>query len=171
MSQTDGATGGKPKNTKPPLPLFITLDPATLNFRPSESSNNLPRGQGNIDHAGNEFMLAAVSSTLSLPSFWLEQPTTWFNMCKSAFAVRQITSSITKYHHCVGKLPAETVATVEDMVNNYTAYTDPYAELKRRLCRAYSKTQMQKVNDLLDLPPPWGQRSHRSSWTTFCPCG
>ena len=116
MSQTDGATGGTPKTTKPTPSLFKTLDPAALNFRPSESPNNPPRGQVNNDPAGNEFMLAAVSSSLSLPSFWLERPATWFNKCESAFAVRQITSSVTKYHHCVGKLPAETVATVEDVV-------------------------------------------------------
>ena len=126
MSQTDGATGCTPKTTKPPPPLFKTLDPAALNFQPSESSNNPPRGQGNVDNAGNEFMLTAVSSSLSLPSFWLERPPTWFNMCESALAVRQITSSLTKYHHCVGKLPAETLATVEDVVNNYAAYADPY---------------------------------------------
>ena len=70
-------------------------------------------------------MLAVVSSSLSLPSFWLERPATWFNMCESAFAVRQITSSVTKYHHCVGKLPAETVATVEDVVNNYSTPPTP----------------------------------------------
>ena len=155
MSQTDAAgKGPTPKTTKLPT-LFKTLDPDALNFPPSESSDNppAPRGQGNIDNTGNEFMLAAVSSSLSLPSFWLERPATWFNMCESAFAVRQITSSVTKYHHCVGKLPAETVATVEDVVNNYAAYADPYTELKWRLCRAYSKTEMQKVNDILDLPP------------------
>ena len=112
MSQTDAASGGAtPKTNKPPS-LFKTLDPAALNFRPLESTKNPPRGQGNIDNAGNEFMLAAVSSSLSLPSFWLERPATGFKMCESAFAVRQITSSVPKYHHCVGKLPAETVATV-----------------------------------------------------------
>ena len=52
-------------------------------------------------------------------------------MCESAFAVRQITSPITKYHHSVGKLPAETVATVEDVINNYSAFADPYTELKQ----------------------------------------
>ena len=40
MSQTDAAgNGATPKTTKPPS-LFKTLDPAALNFRPSESSNN-----------------------------------------------------------------------------------------------------------------------------------
>ena len=80
---------------------------------------------------GNEFLLAAVSSTINLPGFWLEKPSTWFNMCESAFAVRQITSSITKYHHCVGKLPVETVATVEDVIDNYGTFADPYTELKQ----------------------------------------
>ena len=70
--------------------------------------------------------LQSCSSTTNLPGFWLENPSTWFNMCESAFAVHQIMSPpITKYHHCVGKLPAETVATVEDLVNNYEAFTDP----------------------------------------------
>ena len=51
--------------------------------------------QGNnkaLQNQGNEFILAAVSSTINLPRFWLEKPSIWFNMCESAFAVRQITS-------------------------------------------------------------------------------
>ena len=48
-----------------------------------------PHGQGT---AGNDYLAAAVSSSLSLPNFWLERPHTWFNMCESAFAVRNITS-------------------------------------------------------------------------------
>ena len=43
MSQTDSTTGSTPKTTKPPPSLFKTLDPAALNFRPSESPNNPPR--------------------------------------------------------------------------------------------------------------------------------
>ena len=70
------------------------------------------------------------------------------SICESAFATRNITSPVTKYHHCIGKLPAETLGTVEDLVNNYA---DPYAELKQRLCRVYGRSDMQ-VNDLLDLP-------------------
>ena len=50
MSQSDAAgNGATPKTTKPPT-LFKTLDPAALNFQPSESSNNPARGQGNIDN-------------------------------------------------------------------------------------------------------------------------
>ena len=110
----------------------------------------LPHGHGN---SGNDYLAAAVSSSLNLSNFWLERPHTWFNMCESAFAVRNITSPLTKYHHCVGKLPQETVASIEDVVNNFAAFNDPYEELKQRLCRAYGRTEQQKVNDLLDLPP------------------
>ena len=89
-------------------------------------------GNNQALHAsGNEFILAAVSSSINLPGFWLEKPSTWFNMCESAFAVCQITSSTTKYHHCVGKLPVETVATVEDIIDNYSSFADPYTELKQ----------------------------------------
>ena len=95
-----------------------------------------------------KFILAAVSSTINLPGFWLDKPHTCFNMCESAFAVRQIMSPITKYHHCVGKLPAETVASVEDVMNNFTSFADPYTELKQGLCRAYGRSDMQKVNIL-----------------------
>ena len=45
------------------------------------------------------------------------------------------------------------MASIEDVVNHFAAFNDPYEELKQRLCRAYGRTEQQKVNDLLDLPP------------------
>ena len=38
-------------------------------------------------------------------------------------------------------------------MNHFTAFNDPYEELKQCLCRAYGLTEQQKVNNLLDLPP------------------
>ena len=118
MSQTDGATGSpraRPKTIKP-ASLFKTLDPAALSFRLAE--DNAPVYSGNTSNPGNELMLAAISSSLSLPGFWLEWPAMWFNICESAFATQNITFPVTKYHHFVGELPAETVVMVEDVVNN-----------------------------------------------------
>ena len=37
-------------------------------------------------------------------------------------------------------------------MNIFTSFTNTYTELKQRLCRAYSRSNMQKVNNLLDLP-------------------
>ena len=74
-------------------------------------------------------------------------------MCESDFATRNIVSPITKYHHCVGMLPQERVASIEDVVNNFAAFEDPYEELKQCLCWAYGRSEQQKVDDLHDLPP------------------
>ena len=74
-------------------------------------------------------------------------------MCESAFATHNIVLPLTKYHHCMGKLPVETVASIEDVVSNFMAFTDPYKELKKGLCQSYGRTDQQKVNKLLDLPP------------------
>ena len=53
----------------------------------------------------------------------------------------------------MGKLPVETVALAEDVVNNFASFTYPYTELKQRLCRAYTRFDKQKVNNvLLDHP-------------------
>ena len=135
-----GDGGAIPKTTGSFQRLNINADPW---YR-------VPPPDGN---QGNDFLAAAVSSSINLPSFWLERPHTWFAMCESTFAVKQITLPITKYHHCVSKLPQETAASIEDVVNNFTAFNDPYRELKERLCRAYGQTDQQKVNNLLDLPP------------------
>ena len=162
MSQTPGSR-------KSPRFLNRQEDPDAINIA-EERDNTTKTLQHNMERlninaqvynpptnnaaTGNaEFMVEAASSNLNLPSFWLERPHTWFSMCESAFATRNIVSPLTKYHYCVGKLPVETVASIEDVVNNFTAFADPYEELKKCLCRAYGCTEQQKVNDLLDLPP------------------
>ena len=144
----------------------IRKDMQRLNIK-AEVYNPPPHDQGN---SGNDYLAAAVSSSLNLPNFWLERPHTWFNMCESAFAVRNITSPLTEYHHCVGKLPQETVASIEDVVNNFEASNDPYKELKQRLCRAYG--QMSSRRSMTSLTSRrLVLRNRRCSWTTFCPCG
>ena len=120
---------GRPRNAvllQPPHNIMNIEELERINAAAAASGNNPA-----VLYPGNEFLLAAVSSSINLPGFWLEKPSTLFHMCESAFAVRQITSPITKYQHCVGKLPAETVATVEDVINNYSAFADPYIELKQ----------------------------------------
>ena len=134
---------GSPRNAarlQPPPNIMNVEELERINTATATTADAVSGNNPAVQNPGNEFLLAAVSSS------------TWFHMCESAFAVRQITSPIFKYHHCMGKLPAETVATVEDVINNYLAFTDPYTELKQRLCRAYGRSDMQKVNDLLDLP-------------------
>ena len=39
---------------------------------------------------------------------------------------------------------------VEGIITNHAAFADPPTELKQRLCRVYGRSEMQKVNNLLD---------------------
>ena len=134
-----------PPNGQPPPPL---LNPHAQDFL---------QGNAHFDVHGAE-MLAAAAAQVNLPPFWLEKPVTWFNLCESSFATRNITSQVTKYHYCVGKVPADMIDSIEDLVNDFASFNDPYEELKRRLTRAYGKTPQEKVDDLLDLPPLGSER-------------
>ena len=113
---------GSPRNTahlQPPPNIMNVKELERINAATAAAANAASGNNPAVLNPGNEFLLAAVSSSINLPGFWLEKPSTWFHMYESAFAARQITSPITKYHHCVGKLPTETVVTVEDVINNY----------------------------------------------------
>ncbi len=131
-----------PLNGQPPLigqPPPPPLNAAAPDFAPGNAQPNNNRGD----------MLAAATVQVNLPPFWLRS-VTWFNLCESTFATRNITSTVTKYHYCVGKIPAETIDSIEDLVNDFASFNDPYEELKSRLTRAYGKTLQEKIDDLLD---------------------
>ena len=139
---------GQPPPGQPP-PGQPPLNAAAPGFVPGNNEH--------FDVYGAE-MLAAAAAQVNLPPFWLEKPVTWFNLCESSFATRNITSQVTKYHYCVGKVPADMIDSIEDLVNDFASFNDPYEELKRRLTRAYGKTPQEKVDDLLDLPPLGSER-------------
>jgi hypothetical protein len=142
----------------PPLHELGLGPPPPLQQQPPLNPNaNVFQGNGPVNNDGAE-MLAAAAATVNLPPFWLERPVTWFNLCESTFATRHITNSVTKYHYCVGKIPADTIDSIEDLVNDMHSFNDPYEELKSRLTRAYGKTLQEKVDDLLDLPPLGSER-------------
>jgi hypothetical protein len=96
---------------------------------------------------------AAAPAGLYLPNFWQEKPGTWFAMCESQFVIRNITDPMLKYHHCAAKLQRDTVASIEDVVNNFAAFNNLYQEVKRHLDQAFGRTEKDKVQLLLDLPP------------------
>ena len=95
---------GSPRNAArlPPPNIMDVSNLEQSNAAATAAAAAAANGKNQALHAsGNEFILAAVSSSINLPGFWLEKPSTWFDMCESDFAVRQITSSTTKYHHCI----------------------------------------------------------------------
>ena len=78
------------RRTRTPSPWLRSTTPSSSTW---SSSTSMPRSTpptNNVTTGNAEFMVAAASSSLSLPSFWLEHPHTWFNMCESAFATHNI---------------------------------------------------------------------------------
>ena len=55
------------------------------------------------------------ASTVMLPAFFKDDPAAWFAVIESSFLLKKITDLITKYHHAVSKLDAETASTVREL--------------------------------------------------------
>ena len=66
--------------------------------------------------------LSAVS--LKLPVFWPDSCESWFINAESQFHLKNITSSVTKFHHVVASLPQNEINNVVDLIRNPSA-TDP----------------------------------------------
>ena len=54
--------------------------------------------------------------SLKLPTFWNQQPRTWFAQAESQFAIRSVTSEVTKFHYVVAALDQETATRVLDVI-------------------------------------------------------
>ena len=117
-----------PHNLPPPV---NGNQPPPLN----PNAQDFAQGNAQLNNDGVE-MITAAAAQVNLPPFWLDRPMTWFNLCESTFATRHITNSVTKYHYCVGKIPAETIDSIKDLVNDFASFKDLYEELKSRLTRA-----------------------------------
>ena len=61
---------------------------------------------------------------LKLPTFWPDSCESWFNNAESQFHLKNITSSVTKFHHVVASLPQNEINNVVDLIRNPSA-TDP----------------------------------------------
>lgn len=94
--------------------------------------------------------VAAVS--LKLPTFWCKQPRTWFAQAESQFAIRGISSELTKFHYVVAAMDQETATRVLDVIEEVPA-ADPYTALKKRLLASFQLSEYERASALLHLPP------------------
>lgn len=83
-----------------------------------------------------------------VPPFYPEKPALWFAQLESQFALANITSDATKYHHVMGGLDPIYAAHVEDIVEAPAA-PDKYERLKTELVRRLSASKEKKVQQLL----------------------
>ena len=103
------------------------------------------RSGGDIDEQGELF---AVSVKLS--DFWTEDPEAWFDRAENQFYTRGIKEDATKFSHCVQALSYAQHKEVRALIRNPPKGTS-YPALKEALCSAFSKTQLDKGTEFLNL--------------------
>lgn len=106
------------------------------------------------DEVSAHMPLTTVS--VKLPTFWTDSPEVWFIQAEAQFENKRITSSRTKFTHCVAALPQDVACRLLDLVRAPPA--DPYEALRRRLIQMYSLSDFQRYQALQSLPLMSDQR-------------
>ena len=91
------------------------------------------------------------ATAVKLPAFWSGNPQVWFTQVESVFSTRnpQITAQQTKFNYVIQALDNVTADRVQNIILNPPE--NPYDTLKQALVRAFSKTQPEKDQELLNL--------------------
>ena len=91
------------------------------------------------------------ATAVKLPAFWSGNPQVWFKQAESVFSTRnpKITLQQTKFDHVIQALDNVTADHVQNIILNPP--DNPYDALKQALVRAFSKTQPEKDQELLNL--------------------
>ena len=80
--------------------------------------------------------LSLTTVSIKLPTFWTDTPEVWFLQAEAQFAIKHMTTSLTKFHHCVAELPQDVATRLIDLIPNPTS--DPYATLRTCLIQMYT---------------------------------
>jgi hypothetical protein len=101
----------------------------------------------------HEDALLAANRAVKLPPFWTTNPQAWFTSSEGAFRLRNITDQESRFFNCLHALPETTVSLIADLVEADPLPANPYTELRRCLLAAHQLTDIQRVEQLFNLPP------------------
>lgn len=87
--------------------------------------------------------------SLKLPMFWPEHPRVWLQQAEAQFALRSITSDVTKYYYVVAALDQATALRVIDVLEE-PPQLNKYDNLKRRLTDIFGLSRRQRADRLLE---------------------
>ena len=105
--------------------------------------------EDNVAGAQAADTIHAVS--LKLPSFWSKNPRGWFRTIESSFGLRNITTSLTKYHYVVSTLDEDTSSRITDLIDAPPA-ADPYTAIKDRMLASFDTSEYKRSQCLLECP-------------------
>ncbi len=101
----------------------------------------------------HEYTPPAANRAVKLPPFWTANPRAWFTIAEGAFRLRNIADEESQFFNCLHALPEATVSLIADLVEADPLPANPYTELRRRLLAAHQLTDIQRVEQLFNLPP------------------
>ena len=76
--------------------------------------------------------VAGAAVHMKLPTFWPDAAEVWFAQADAQFAIRNLTSSKTKFYHAIADLPQEVASQILDLIRAPPS-GDPYGVLRERL--------------------------------------
>ena len=100
---------------------------------------------------------------LKLPPFWPESLEVWFTQAEAQFNIKGMSSSTTKFYHCVASTSQEVASQMLDLIRAPPA-SEPYEVLKARLVKTYSLKRVWFLFHSLAI------RSRLTLWTGCSPC-
>ncbi|XP_064469578.1 uncharacterized protein LOC135384302 [Ornithodoros turicata] len=112
--------------------------------RTASSAPTSPPAHDAIDHPS----IAAVGGELKLPPFWTKNPRALFSQVEARFALRHISSQLTKYLNVVSALPME-IADQVDYLLASPPPDKPYDRLKEAILSRSECTEQSRLRQLL----------------------
>lgn len=88
------------------------------------------------------------TASAKLPTFYTDDPETWFLQADAIFTADRIISQSTRFNRTFGQLPRQVVTQVADIATE--PGDKPYDTLKGRLVAIYGATKSQKIQQTLD---------------------
>jgi hypothetical protein len=126
-----------------------------------------------MEAAQHEDASPANNRAVKLPPFWTANPRAWFTSAEGAFRLRNIANEESRFFNCLHALPEATVSLIADLVEADPLPQNPNTELRRRLLAAHQLTDIQRVEQLHNLPPLAAQKPSEllAEMLRLCPRG
>ena len=91
---------------------------------------------------------AVFGASVQLPVFDKVEPNAWFAVADANFALRKVTDSTTKFYYVLSKLASSILRKLATFLS-LPRGSDPYQEIKAKLCKAYEPPLEQKLDAFL----------------------
>ena len=99
----------------------------------------------------SEALPSVGAVALKLPPFWPESAEVWFAQAEAQFNIKGISSSTTKFYHCVASMSQEVASQMLDLIRAPPA-SETYKVLKAQLVKTYGLNDYQRFKSLISLP-------------------